>query len=183
MSRPIYVYGSPVLRQVAKDITPDYPGLAELIPEMHVLMREADGVGLAAPQIGLSIRLFVIDASPFKESYPEAWEGTKTFINAHILERFGDTASFQEGCLSVPGIHENVTRPTAIRMRYVDEHFVEHEEVFGGINARIIQHEYDHLDGKLFVDHLGPLRKRMIQKKLKDMARGRYTADYASKIG
>lgn len=183
MNRPIYIYGSPVLRQIAKDISPEYPGLDALLPEMWKMMEQADGVGLAAPQIGLSIRLFVVDASAFEENYPEAHGFRKCFINAHILERFGEDFVFSEGCLSVPGIHEKVTRPSSIRMRYMDEDFVEHEEVFSGINARVIQHEYDHLEGKLFIDHISPIRKRMIQGRLKKMERGQFRADYPCKLG
>jgi len=180
--RPIYVYGSAVLRQIAKPIDANYPQLTELIAEMFESMEKSDGIGLAAPQIGLSIRLFVVDASAFAEEHPELNGFRKAFINAQILERSAETISFNEGCLSLPGIHGDVVRPTSIRMRYCDEQFVEHEETFSGIVARIIQHEYDHIDGKLFVDHFSAIKKRLIQSKLKNIARGQFNADYPCKI-
>lgn len=181
--RPIYVYGSPVLRQTAKPIMADYPDLDALIAEMFEIMRHSDGVGLAAPQIGLSIRLFVVDLSPFAEDHPEVATFRHALINAKIVERFGAEVSFNEGCLSVPGIHEDVIRPDSIRIIYNDELFNQHEEVFTGIAARVIQHEYDHLEGKLFVDSVTPLRRRTLQGKLKSMSRGRFKANYPCKIG
>lgn len=181
--RPIYIYGSPVLRQVAQDITPEYPNLPELIKEMQQAMAGSDGVGLAAPQIGLSIRLFVVDATPFADKEPQLADFRKVFINPNITDRFGSDTHFTEGCLSIPGIHEDVVRPSSIRMQWVDENFNPHQEEFSGMAARIIQHEYDHLEGILFIDHLSPLRKRMLQSKLKNMQRGRYKADYPCRLG
>ena len=183
MNRPIYVYGSPVLRQVAQPIDADYPGLKELIEEMFTAMRDSDGVGLAAPQLGLSIRLFVVDLSPFAKDEPEVANFRHPFINAQIIERFGPEKSFNEGCLSVPGIHEDVIRPESIRMQYQDAAFKQHEATFSGLAARVIQHEYDHLEGRLFVDSISPLRRRLLGNKLKAMARGRCSASYPGKIG
>ena len=180
--RPIYVYGSAILRQIAQPIEASYPNLKALIAEMFESMEQSDGVGLAAPQIGLSIRLFVIDASAFADENPALQGFRKAFINAQILERGKETSSFNEGCLSLPGIHGDVIRPTSIRMSYCDENFVQHEEVFSGIIARIIQHEYDHIDGKLFVDHFSSIKKRLIQSKLKNIARGQFSAEYPCKI-
>lgn len=180
--RPIYVYGSAILRQIAQPIEASYPNLKALIAEMFESMEQSDGVGLAAPQIGLSIRLFVIDASAFADENPVLQGFRKAFINAQILERGKETISFNEGCLSLPGIHGDVIRPTSIRMSYCDENFVQHEEVFSGIIARIIQHEYDHIDGKLFVDHFSSIKKRLIQSKLKNIARGQFSAEYPCKI-
>lgn len=181
--RPIYVYGSPILRQVAKPIDVTYPDLKKLIAEMFESMELSDGIGLAAPQIGLSIRLFVVDASAFAEDNPELAHFRRAFINAQILEYGKETVPFNEGCLSVPGIHGDVERPTSIRIAYCDEEFVQHEEIFSGIVARIIQHEYDHIDGKLFVDHFSSVKKRLIQAKLKNIARGNFKSDYPCIIG
>ena len=148
MILPIVGYGASVLKQQAVEITKDYPELPELIENMFTTMYAANGVGLAAPQIDLSIRLFVIDAEPFKETYPEAEGFKKVFINPQILEYKGEIWSdFQEGCLSLPDIHEDVARPSIIRVKYLDETFTEHEEEFSGIRARVFQHEYDHLEG------------------------------------
>jgi len=181
--RTIYVYGSPVLRQMCHDIQPDYPDLQQLLVDMWETMRKSDGVGLAAPQIGLPIRLFVIDASSFADQQPELAGFQRTFINAHILERFDGEYAFNEGCLSLPGVHEDVRRPASIRMQWLDEEFVPHEEVFTGITARIIQHEYDHIDGRLFIDLISPMRRRMLQGKLKNMSRGRFSASYPCRVG
>lgn len=179
MVYPIYIYESPVLRKVAQNIDQNYEGFDQLVKDMFETMYASDGVGLAAPQIGKSIRMFVIDTNPFME---EGQEGiVKAFINAQITERFGEEEYFNEGCLSVPGIHEDVLRPNTIRIKYVDENFVEHEEVYDGVAARVIQHEYDHLDGELFVDKVSPLRKRLLQSKLRKMAKGDFVARYACK--
>ncbi len=179
MIYPIHIIGSPVLRKVAKDISPDYPNLEKIIENLKATMYDSDGVGLAAPQVGKSIRIFVIDASPLAEDEPELENFKKIFINAHITERTGNEYAFNEGCLSIPGIREDVNRPEKIRMKYVDENFEEHEEEFDGLAARVIQHEYDHLDGKLFTDHLSPLRKRIIKSKLAGISKGKFTAKYA----
>ncbi|MCT4637605.1 MAG: peptide deformylase [Bacteroidales bacterium] len=182
MNYPIYLYGSPVLRKVAADIDKDYNNLFDLIENMWSTMYHSDGVGLAAPQIGKSIRLFVIDATPMADEDPSVEGLKKVFINAHITEREGDKESFNEGCLSIPGIREDVVRPTRIRMKYVDENFEEHDEWFEGIAARVIQHEYDHLDGVMFVDHLNPLKKKLLSGKLKNISKGKVKVDYKVKM-
>ncbi len=182
MVYPIYIYGSAVLRKETTEITADYPELKKLIEDMFETMYDTSGVGLAAPQIGIPIRLFVIDASPFDEDDAELATFKKVFINADIYERTGEDEYFEEGCLSIPNIRENVQRKTVIRMRYMDENFVEHDEEFSGIAARIIQHEYDHIDQMMFVDHLSPLRKRLISGKLTKMAKGDYKAAYRTKL-
>ncbi|HUX54590.1 MAG TPA: peptide deformylase [Williamwhitmania sp.] len=183
MILPVYVYGSPVLRKVAEDITPSYPSLKELIDSMYETMYTSDGVGLAAPQIGKSIRLFIIDADPLVEDYPDLEGFKRVFINAHIVERSGEPWYFNEGCLSIPNLREDVRREETVRMQYLDENFQPHDEVFSSIAARIIQHEYDHIDGILFVDRLAPLRKRMVQGKLNSISKGRYTSAYKTKVG
>ncbi|MBC7125889.1 MAG: peptide deformylase, partial [Bacteroidales bacterium] len=166
MIRTVYVYGSPVLRKVAQNITPDYPQLDALIADMFETMEQSDGIGLAAPQIGLSIRLFVVDGTPLADDDPTLKDFRKVFINAQITERFGEKVIYNEGCLSLPGLHEDVERESKIRIRYLDEKFVEHEEVYEGMAARIIQHEYDHLDGILFTDRVSPIRKQLLRSKL-----------------
>ena len=148
MILPIYVYGQPVLRKVAEDIAPDYPNLKELIANMFETMDHADGVGLAAPQIGLPIRVVVINLDVLSEDLPEYKGFRKAYINAHILEVGGDEVSMDEGCLSLPGIHEPVKRGNKIRVKYLDEDLVEHDEVVEGYLARVMQHEFDHLEGK-----------------------------------
>ena len=156
MILPIYLYGQSVLRKVAEDITPDYPELPKLIQDMWETLAQAEGVGLAAPQIGLPIRLVLIDLDPLAEDYPEYKDFRKVYINAHIIETSEETDSMEEGCLSVPGIHEKVTRPIKIRVQYLDENFQEHDEWVEGFLARAMQHEFDHLEGKMFVDRLTP---------------------------
>lgn len=179
MVYPIYVYDSAVLKKIAAPIDKNYEGFEQLVKDMFETMYASDGVGLAAPQIGKSIRMFVIDTNPFMD---EGEEGlVKVFINAQITERFGKEEYFNEGCLSVPGIHEDVLRYNTIRIKYVDENFVEHEDVFDGVTARVIQHEYDHLDGILFVEQVSPLRKRLLKSKLLKMAKGEFTARFACK--
>lgn len=181
MILPIYLYGQPVLRKIATDITPDYPGLKKLIEDMFETMDSAEGVGLAAPQIGLDIRVLVINLDPLSDTWPEYKNYRKTMINAHIIATEGDTVSREEGCLSLPGIHESVVRQEKLSIRYCDENFVEHTEVFEGYVARVIQHEYDHLDGKLFIDHLSPIRKQLIKSKLNNIIRGKAHCDYRVK--
>ena len=182
MIYPIYVYGSSVLRQVSEDITPDYPELKNFIEDMFATMYETDGVGLAAPQVGRAIRLFVVDATPFAKNDPAAYGFKRTFINARIYERSGELVPFNEGCLSVPGIHEDVMRHETIKIRYMDENFVEHDEELTGAVARVVQHEYDHLEGMVFTDHLQPLRKNLLRGKLAAMALGNFKAAYRCKI-
>ena len=181
MILPVYVYGQPVLRKVAEDITPDYPNLKELIKNMLETMDHADGVGLAAPQIGLPIRVVVVDLDVLSEDYPEYKGFRKAYINAHILEVSGEEVSMEEGCLSLPGIHESVKRGNKIRVKYLDEDLVEHDEIVEGYLARVMQHEFDHLDGKMFIDHLSPLRRQMIKGKLNAMLKGKAHCTYKVK--
>ncbi len=182
MILPIYTYGMPVLRKEAEDITPDYPELKELIANMFETMYHSDGVGLAAPQIGKAIRVVVITLDPLKEDYPEYADFNKAYINPHILE-FDDskTESMDEGCLSLPGINEPVRRPTRIHVKYMDEDFNEHDEWVEGFLARVMQHEFDHLDGHLFIDRISPLRKQMIRSKLGQMLKGKFRCAYKVK--
>ncbi len=183
MILPIYIYGHPVLRKVARDIdVENYPKLKELIDNMFETMYHADGVGLAGPQVGLEDRIFVVDLSPYaSEEHPEFKDFKKVFINAHITERSGDVELIEEGCLSIPGIHENVPREEEIRIEYMDENLQPHNEIYSGYMARVIQHEYDHLDGIMFVDKISPLRKRMIKGKLSNMEKGKVACDYKIK--
>lgn len=185
MILPIRAYGDPVLKKVAQDIEPGHPGLEQLIADMFETMYAANGVGLAAPQVGHSIRLFIVDASPFAtdddgEPTEEAHlkDFKKVFINPYIVEEEGEEWPFEEGCLSIPGIREEVKRQARIVLQYQDERFEEHEEAFEGFAARVIQHEHDHLDGILFTDHLPALRRRLLQGKLRDISRGKTDASY-----
>ncbi len=182
MIKPIIAYGNPILRKVAIDIDKDYPDLQQLVQTMFDTMYASDGVGLAAPQIGLSIRMFVIDAAAFAEDYPEAKGFKKVFINAHFVEESGKEWVFNEGCLSFPGIHEDVSRKANVTLRYLDENFEEHTETFSGICARVVQHEYDHLDGKCFVDRLGALQRRLLQRKLTNITEGKVHTNYKIKF-
>ena len=182
MIYPIYVYGSSVLRKETEDVTPDYPQLKQIIENMFETMYDSDGVGLAAPQIGKSLRMFVVDAEPCADEEAYLKDFKKVFINPEIYERKGEKVLFSEGCLSLPGIREDVSRETTIRIRYFDENFQEHDEEYSGFAARVIQHEYDHLESTLFVDHLSPLRKTLLKSKLTAMAKGKYKADYKTVI-
>ena len=181
MLLPIYLYGQPVLRKVATDITADYPDLKKLIEDMFETMDKSDGVGLAAPQIGLDIRVLVINLDALSETFPEYKDYRKAMINAHIEEVSGDKITREEGCLSLPGIHEPVTRQEKIKITYRDQDFVEHTEVFEGYVARVIQHEYDHLEGKMFIDHLSPIRKQLIKSKLNSILKGKVNCGYRVK--
>ena len=181
MVLPIYVYGQPVLRKVAEDIDPAYPNLKELIENMFETMDKADGVGLAAPQIGLPIRVVVVNLDVLSEDFPEYKGFRKAYINAHILEVGGEEVPMEEGCLSLPGIHETVKRGNKIRVRYLDEELNPHEEVVEGYLARVMQHEFDHLEGKMFIDHLSPLRKQMIKGKLSALLKGKAHCTYKVK--
>lgn len=181
MILPIYLYGQPVLRKVAEDITPDYPNLKELIANMFETMHKADGVGLAAPQIGLPIRVVVIDLDVYSDEHPEFKDFHKAYINPHIIETSGEEISMEEGCLSLPGIHEPVRRANKIQVKYMDEDFVERNEIVEGYLARVMQHEFDHLDGKMFIDHISPLRKQMIKGKLNAMLKGKAHCSYKVK--
>lgn len=178
MIYPIVAYGDPVLRKKAAPIERSYPELEKLVDNMFKTMYHSSGVGLAAPQIGLSIRLFVIDASPFKDE-DTATEGFKRiFINAEILEEDGDKKRFNEGCLSIPGIRGDVERKPKITIRYQDLNFDTHTESYEGIQARIIQHEYDHIEGVLFIDHFPPIKRSLLKGRLNDISRGKADADY-----
>ena len=181
MIYPIVIYGSQVLRNKSVEITPDYPDFKKLIDDMWLTLGEASGVGLAAPQIGKNIRLFIVDCTPWAEDVPELENFRRVFVNPEIYERSEQTDLFEEGCLSLPGINENVSRPVKIRMRYLDENFVEHDEEFDGYPARVIQHEYDHIEGKVFTDHLSPLRRNLLKGKILNLAKGKYRCAYKTK--
>ena len=185
----IIAYGDPVLRKETEAITKDYPKLDELIGNMFETMYDARGVGLAAPQIGEAIRLFVVDATPFEDDEDLSEEEQKfvstfkkVFINAKILEESGDEWAFNEGCLSIPDVREDVFRQPNIVLEYQDENFKKHTESFSGIVARIIQHEYDHIEGILFTDKLSPLKKRLIKGKLANISKGKVSTDYRMKF-
>lgn len=185
MVLPIVAYGDPILRKVGVDITANYPNLKELIANMFETMEASHGVGLAAPQIGLSIRLFVIDASPFAdddELSPKEQDFLKnfrkTFINAQIIEESGEKWNFNEGCLSIPGVREDVSRHKQLTIKYLDENFVPQELTIDGLAARIIQHEYDHIEGILFTDKLSAFKKRLLKGKLTDISKGKVSVDY-----
>ncbi|MDE6779347.1 MAG: peptide deformylase [Alistipes sp.] len=181
MIYPIVIFGSQVLRNRSEEITPEYPELKKLVDDMFLTLGEAGGVGLAAPQIGKNIRMFIVDCTPWAEEHPELADFKRVFINAEIYEQSEETSLFNEGCLSLPGLYEDVRRPVAIRIRYMDENFVEHDEAFDGYPARVIQHEYDHLEGRVFVDRLSPLRRSLLKSKLLNFAKGKYRASYKTK--
>ena len=185
MTLPIVAYGAAVLRKVSEPINADYPNLTMLIEDMWETMYDSNGVGLAAPQINRAIRLFVMDskqifenAEPGDETYPDAPGIKAVFINAEILELSGNEWVYNEGCLSIPKIREDVLRHEKVTMKYMDENFVEHTTTFDGMTARIILHEYDHIEGKLFIDYIKPLRKKMLQGKLNDIHKGKVKVDY-----
>ncbi len=183
MKFPIVAYGDPVLRRKATAIEPDeYPHIKALVENMFETMYGAHGVGLAAPQVGLSMRLFVIDAGTFAEDEPSLKDFKKAFINAKILEESGEEWPFNEGCLSIPDIREDVYRKKTLKISYYDENWKHYEETYDGMAARIIQHEYDHIEGKLFTDKLSPLRRRLIEKKLNDISKGVVDVDYKMKF-
>ena len=181
MILPIYTYGNPVLRKVAEPINADYPELNTLIDNMFQTMYHAEGVGLAAPQIGLPIRLLVIDLAPFKEEDPELGAFKIAMINPVILERSEEEVSGEEGCLSIPGIHESVSRAQSITITYLDQDFKEHTEEFDGYKARVVQHEYDHLEGHLFTDHVTPIRRQLLKSKLTNIVKGKTSCGYKVK--
>ncbi len=178
MIYPIVVYGHTVLRKVAEDIEKDYPGLDQLIPDLFETMYYSEGLGLAAPQIGKSIRIFVIDGTPVAEDEPSLADFKKVFINAHIVEKSGEQVLMNEGCLSIPNLREEVLREAKIRITYYDEKWEYHDEVYDGFKARVIQHEYDHLDGIMFTDKVSPLRRRLLKSKLTAISKGRFDAEY-----
>lgn len=186
MILPIVAYGAPVLRTVCKDITPDYPQLDKFIEDMWETMYASSGVGLAAPQVNRDVRIFVIDSQQIfsgmddgdKAKYTDVPGVKQVFINAHIKELNGQEWSYNEGCLSIPKIREDITRSEQVTLEYVDEKFEPHVKTFNGITARVILHEYDHIEGKLFIDYLKPLKRRLIKGKLEDISKGKVTVDY-----
>lgn len=189
MVLPITAYGTPVLREVAKDITPDYPQLKTLIANMYDTMNYANGVGLAAPQVGLPIRLFVVDTAPFADdddltdeerSFLQSFK--KTFINAKIIEETGKHWNFNEGCLSIPGVREDVSRQEQITITFLDEDFKPQTLTLNGLAARVVQHEYDHIEGILFTDKLSAFKKQIIKNKLNNISKGKVKVDYRMKF-
>lgn len=189
MILPIVAYGDPVLRKETEEITEDYPNLDAVLENMFETMYEARGIGLAAPQVNLPIRLFIVDATPFgddedlsKEEQNFLATFKRVFINARIIQETGDEWAFNEGCLSIPDVREDVFRQPEIVIEYQDENFKKHKETFKGIVARIIQHEYDHIEGILFTDKLSPLKKRLIKSKLTNISKGKVSADYRMKF-
>lgn len=186
MILPIVAYGTEVLRKVCKDITPDYPNLSKLIDDMWETMYSSNGVGLAAPQINKEIRLFTVDTIQMFENmdakegdeYPDKPGIKQIFINAHVEELLGDDWSYNEGCLSIPKIREDIFRAEEVTIRFKDENFVEHVKTYDGLTARVILHEYDHIDGKLFIDHLKPLKRKLLKGKLNDISKGKVSVDY-----
>ena len=182
MILPIYIYGMSVLRKEAEDVTENIEELKPLLDDMFATLDQSGGIGLAAPQIGRAERVVVIDLDALKEDMPE-YEGYRhAFINGYILEESEETNTSDEGCLSLPGISEKVERPAEIRATWIDENGVKHDEWVKGYLARVIQHEFDHLDGVMFIDHLKPLRKQMIKNKLKSLLQGKVRADYRYKV-
>lgn len=178
MILPVYLYGEPVLRKLAEEIDIDTFDYKTLVSDMFETMYHAGGVGLAGPQIGQAIRLFVIDSEPFKESFPDVQIYKGAFINPIVLEEWGDDFVFSEGCLSIPQISENVTRKSQLRIEYYDETGVLREQEFSGLVARIIQHEYEHLDGRMFIDNLPPIKKMVLKRQLADIASGKTKPAY-----
>lgn len=182
MILPVYLYGHPVIRKVAEPIDTTYPELQKLIGDMYETMYASDGIGLAAPQIGRSIKLIVIDVDPCSDAYPELSGIKMTLINPtlEVLED-GQKTSVEEGCLSLPGIHESVPRIEKIRLRWQDENFTEHDEIIEGYLARVVQHEYDHLEGRVFIDRISPIRKQLIKSKVTNIIKGRIRCGYRTK--
>ena len=178
MILPVTAYGHPVLRRTAKEIEKDYPGLQELIDNMFETMYVTNGVGLAAPQVNLSIRLFIVDTTPYAKEVPEAEGFKKVFINPEIIEEGGKETMFNEGCLSIPDIREDVPRKPNIYIRYYNENFLLRKERYNGVKARVILHEYDHLQGILFVDRVSNIRKILLKRKLQDISKGNINVDY-----
>lgn len=178
MVYPIVIYGHPILRKVAEDIHKDYPELQQLISDLFETMYKSEGMGLAAPQIGKSIRIFVIDGKPLGEDEPDLADFRKVFINAHAVEKYGELSAMTEGCLSIPNLREEVSRESNVHITYYDENWEFHDEVFEGYKARIVQHEYDHIEGILFTDKVSPLRRRLLKGKLAAISKGKFEADY-----
>lgn len=178
MILPVTAYGLPILRKIAEEIDKDYPDLDQFIKDMFETMYSSDGIGLAAPQVNRSIRLFIIDGTPYADKIPEMADFKKVFINPFILEESGKIVSMDEGCLSIPNIREDVSRPDEVTIEYYDENWELKEEKYTGFAARVIQHEYDHLEGILFTDKISPLRKTLIRRKLQDISKGKVDASY-----
>jgi len=186
MILPVVAYGSPILRKVCDDITPEYPGFEKLLADMWETLYNSNGVGLAAPQINKPIRLFIVDTIQIvedfndedKAQYPNEEPIKQVFINARKIEETGNMWPYNEGCLSIPKVREDIQRTSHVRISYMDEKFVQHERIFHGITARVIQHEYDHIEGKLFIDYLSQLKKRLIKKKLDEISMGKVKTDY-----
>ncbi|MGN6566684.1 MAG: peptide deformylase [Flavipsychrobacter sp.] len=186
MILPIVAYGHPVLRKECEDITADYPDLKKLIADMWETMYNSNGVGIAAPQVNKPVRLFVIDTVQIvenfddedKKKYPNEKPVKQVFINAHKVDESGKPWAYNEGCLSIPKVREDISRAEKVVLRYMDEQFNEHEAEFDGVTARVILHEYDHIDGKLFIDYLPQLKRRLIKKKLDDISNGKVRVDY-----
>lgn len=179
---PIIAYGDPILRKKAAEVSKDQPELDSLIANMFETMYAAHGVGIAAPQVGYSLRVFIVDATPFAEDEPGLKNFKKVFINASVLEETGKLWDFNEGCLSIPDIREDISRNETITLSYYDEHWNHHQETFSGLAARIIQHEYDHIEGKLFTDKMSPLRKAMLKNKLESISKGNVKTEYKMKF-
>jgi len=186
MILPVVAYGSPILRKVCDDITPEYSGFDKLLADMWETLYNSNGVGLAAPQINKPIRLFIVDTIQIvedfndedKRKYPGEEPIKQVFINAKKIEETGNLWPYNEGCLSIPKVREDIQRNSHVRLSYMDENFVRREGVFHGITARVIQHEYDHIEGKLFIDYISPLKKRLLKKKLDDISKGKVHTDY-----
>ena len=178
MILPIYAYGHPVLRKIGTDISQDHENLSQLLDNMWETMYNAKGIGLAAPQIGKSLRLFLVDTTQLEDEEKDLKGIKKVLINAEMIEEYGPEDSYEEGCLSIPDLRGDVVRHTEIRIKYLDENFKEHTEEFDGINARVIQHEYDHIEGKLFIEKLQPLKKRLVKRKLENIKKGKVSIDY-----
>jgi len=186
MILPIVAYGHPVLRKVAEDITPEYPQLDKFIEDMWETMYASNGVGLAAPQANRSIRVFTVDTIQMfnnmdeeeKDEYPDAPGVKAVFINAHIVELEGEDWAYNEGCLSIPKIREDIYRQESVTLSYYDEHFQKHTKTFTGLTARVILHEYDHIEGKLFIDHISPLKRKLMKGRLNDISKGKVSVDY-----
>lgn len=181
MKLPVYLYGHPVLRELSEPVTQDYPGLKQLVADMFETMYASEGVGLAAPQIGRNIEMVVIDADPVSETFPECKGRKMVIINPDLEILDGEKVSRSEGCLSLPGLSEDVKRVEHIRLKWLDEDFIPHEEEISGFLARIIQHEIDHLDGNLYIDHISPLRKQFIRGKLHNIIEGKTRCEYPAK--
>lgn len=179
---PIYGYGQPVLKQEAEMLEPGHPGLEAFIESMWATMYNAQGIGLAAPQVGEALRLFVVDTIQLNHEEDEGKGIKQVFLNARKLEEEGEPWAYEEGCLSIPEIRGDVERPPRLRLRWQDEHFETHEREFTGMDARVIQHEYDHIDGVLFIDRLKPIKKRLIRRRLENIRKGKVSVDYKMKF-